>query len=370
MLIKVAQVTGLSVFSELSDTYDKLSDKLHIDYRDGVLKFTQLGKIVKLQKVINVGNAKDEPFQLLYDTRSFVELVRGITSDFLLTQDGIKLINKDALYTLDVEDARGYPDIDEAFANQGQGRKIILKDIPKLAAASMYAGTDLLSVISLQEDHFVSSDGNMVYLSRTSNSIVRGDEDGITLNIPKDLAALICKYKVPEVAVTMWEINGTSCWSFSLDDIAITVVNQEYTLPNMMTDEYKQQYGHQDYVEVSRELLLEVLNRMKVVTQNNSYNRIFINIVSEDEIIVESKDHNKSKESLPALVSSKAILTDPENIEAQVVLSCNFLRRIATTLTDDAIRMYVSSNKAVFDVVRFEGVTDDVKIIHRLYSAQ
>jgi hypothetical protein len=92
--------------------------------------------------------------------------------------------------------------------------------------------------------------------------------------------------------------------------------------------------------------------------------------VSEDEIIVESKDHNKSRESLPAVVSSKDILTDPENIEAQVVLSCSFLFKILQDLEGKKVKMFVSSNKALFDVVRFEGEKDDVKIIHRLYSAQ
>jgi hypothetical protein len=369
MLIKTSQVTGLSVFSDLSDTYDNLSDKIHLDYKDGILKLTQLGKIVKIQKIIKVENAKDEPFQLLYDTRSFVQLIRNIPSDFILTEEGIKLVNKDALYTLDAQDSRGYPETDSVFANT-QGRKIILKDLKKLHRAVSYTGTDLLSVVSLQEDHFAASDGSLVYLVKTDNTIVRGNEDGITLNIPKEIAQLLSKYDTPDLAVTLWDIGGTACWSFMFDDFSITVVEQDYTLPNLMTDEYKQQYGHKEYVEIDAEAFTEVLRRMNIIAQDNSYNRIFINIVSEDEIIVESKDHNKSRESLPAVVSSKDILTDPENIEAQVVLSCSFLFKILQDLEGKKVKMFVSSNKALFDVVRFEGEKDDVKIIHRLYSAQ
>lgn len=369
MNITKEQLSFLSIFEHIKDKTGKLSDKIHISLKDGIVRFTQLSGGLKAIKEIDVSDQRGlEDFEFLYETQNFIQLVKS-SDKVNISKDGISFGGK-SKYNFESLDIT-YPDIVDFLdlKNSKPEEEFEVKDLEMAYFCSDFCGEDKFAFVALQSDNFASSDYQSVAcISASSNKFdYEKDDDGdekSKIFIPIKILSLFSKYRLSSIQVKTFNEKGF--WTFELDGTLCIVPIETCLLPNIVKGTLSSSYNHKEFVKFSKSSLFSVAKRMKIMDERKD-SRVKFKI-TKTELEIENSKSNRSSDSIDVELSSDSIITDDNDKRSRIIVSSDAIQRILTALDGESIFMYVSDDLNNFSTVRFEDENHLIKIVHILFE--
>lgn len=256
-----------------------------------------------------------------------------------------------------------YDSIDLILAKVAEAPKktINLVDIEKLGLTKPFQGSETnLAVTDLQNDHWVASNKQTLFLLKTNNNLPNE-----IVHIPKIIILLAEKLKMKSMMIKQYdEIRpGVSGWIVEDQGIIIMMADQKYLLPKVFSSSISVNIPT-DSITVNKKDLITVLNRLAIVSVENADNRIFIT-VHNDELLLESRDYNKCEESLP--IKAKSYTDDKGPVEF-LIDTQSFIRGLNAVPGDDVFININSDPANRMRMIQIHNSTQEEKVLHVLLS--
>ena len=306
---------------------------LQICLSNGVLLFIQdLGESRTFRKM-EVESM--ERFNFLVNTASFVNLINKAPKGEIEIADGtIKFLgfNTPNEYNLECKEETIYPTLEELTPARAGCKMIKLTDIPKLAYSKQYTGSDSddtkLHAISLIDKYCMASNRSVGVVIETGNS----QTDFEQFYIPKSVVSLWEKHAGNEIVIYVNDERDE--WFFEIMEATVVLAIQDFNVPDLLADDYREQYAHPTKAILQKSDLLQVLKLMQVVSKEVKQNRITLQF-EQDKVTVINKDWNNniSRHSISATV-------DPALVGNSVRVSSNYMAKQVSDLPGSNVFLY------------------------------
>lgn len=324
----------LDIFSACTGNSNNffLNDKFSIESDEDNIYFYQYTDKVKLIYTLE-NKWKDENINVTYLTNPFNAMVKNCDDKekISITQKDTKFGKKSCYefesYDKSVEKPKVY--LDMMKENQNVYTIIDLNKINQIK--SFISIEDNFNCVSLQDNYFVTYNGQIIGVSKTNNDIKE------LLYFPSMLFTLINSLKINEIKLNLLQNN--EFYSFTNDKLNILLQKNDYALPYIFDTEIKNQFEHETKIECLKKDLLTSLQRIKIISQNNPDTRIYLKLTN-NKIILESRDSYKGIEEIEAKYNEVL-----ENF--YIILSANYLSNIISLLKGDNITIFIKPDKEI-----------------------
>ncbi|OQA13759.1 MAG: DNA polymerase III subunit beta [bacterium ADurb.Bin363] len=343
----------MEVFSSCIDTKREMNDKFQIKVKsDGTVIFTQDCDDVKMFRSFK-SSVTGEDFVAVFQTAKFYSLIKSIKegTDITVSSSGIEFNGNK--YDLQNFSNVHYDDSEKLIEkySESSNSDFLIKDLSKLASVKSYMGASPLDCIGVQnKSYFVSSNQiDVTSMVKTDNSLV----DDMYLGYKA--INMFSNFKVNEIILSPKE----GAFSFNLKDTLVVVFNKDYSLPNLFENSIRCLYEHTTKAVIQKDLLKEVLYRIRIVSSENKDNRIFLNF-EEDGLKIESKDTIYASEKVVGSV-------DKDLVGHYLSVSSNYLSNIVSELSGKEVHLYASNDKEAV-VITIEDENKDKKYLQNILA--
>jgi len=356
-MVNKKELQFLSIFNMCISNNDSSSNKVNFFTDEGKLYLTQYSDSVNLVHIIE--GDFTETFNVWYETSFIFNFIKSVAdnTDILFSEtEGIKIgatsWYKPKTYEYDNKSF----DLVKSLINNTNIKKYTVKDLDKLNKAKNFIGnpyTKEYDCIRVDNGNFTTSysDDKVSVIIKNNNVLEE------SLFIDKTIYTVVRSIGLNEMEIGL--IVDKGYFIYNIDSFYIFYPEKKYELPNLAEEQFKPLYLHEDTIVVARKPLLDVLNRLGLITSKDYQNRIYFN-VAKGSIEIECKDGAEAKENIPVLVSDNLI-------GHTFILSSTFVQQILTSLTEDKISIRVSKENTI--AVSFTNlVNQDDIFIHCTYN--
>lgn len=335
------------------DTQQPLSDKVFIIFSKDQIEFIQESTSVSLYKKIE--KECDKEFISGFETIQLAKFIQSCkdTDTLEFTENNI-IINDTSKYELNRFD--GIVDKDKYISilnREDSWNRFTVFDCNLLARLKSFvsATEEELKGYGLVSNYFLATDRyNLTCAIKSSNEIEDINFQYILKNFVKDGTL--------ELSIDE-EYDG---YIVNNENYIAFISNQQLQLPNIFNDEIQLAFNHSTFINVNKDDILSVLERMMVVSNSNLFHRIYITC-QESSIVIECKDDYESSEIVNTIDP-----VDEDLVGKTFVMSAKYLKEICDFLPEDNIQIHLPSDEeyAVAVLVKNKD-NDNILFIHNLY---
>jgi hypothetical protein len=330
MKFKKEQLEFLNIFQSCINTSSFEGDKLNIvSYKDtSKVYFSLFTDEVKLIKEVDVSDTIDLILSInLTQFFSMLNLCKE-NSYIEILEDKIKF-GENSEYSFENYDFN-VDNFKTILETSIDNETITLKELDKINKVSFSLGSDVeTSCIAFQDNHFLTYDGLVLSFIETNNNISEN------FYLPKTFYKILQLFKKDLKEIDLCSVNDFFFYT-EFDSIKIFIMKNEYSIPYIFDEDILAKFNHSKKITFNKQESKNALSRLKVLSQQTSYKRVFINIENEN-IKFEIKDGFKGFEN----VSAK---TDEVLNDFYFICSINHLYNIINTHTDEEITIYLEKD--------------------------
>jgi hypothetical protein len=309
--------------------------------KDNVITFSQQSD--KGLLVTELEYETKENFQFNFDTDIFVSLIKSLKdeTEITVTQAGIEFSG--SKYDIKNYDIL-FEDMSEFITKAKNNSENIIKlsDIDKFQFIKNSIGGEGLNTVSYQSGHFVTSDRiNYTSFVKTSFAYEKN------FNFSSDLIILLNMMNIKEKDINEYE----EFYSCKVNETYILIMKKKYILPDMFDERIMTAYNHPYILEVPKQELKIILDRMKIVAKFNKESRIYLEL-EKDNLIVKNIDGQLASENINAVI--------PEEItNIKIPISVNYFSQIISQLNGNTVKCYCTPDIDSFRAMKIEDETQN-----------
>ena len=359
IVVNKTNLNFLNIFNVCVSNTDSMANKINFFTKDGKLYLTQYSDSINLVHIIK-GNY-DIDFNVWYETGFIFNFIKSVPDkmDIIFSEeDGIKLGNNSWYKPKTFQyDNRNF-DLIQALISDGNIKKYNLTDLDKIGKAKSFIGnpfTKDFDCIRADNGNFTTSYADDKVSVILKNNIKNLNE---SFFIDKTIYNVVKLMGLDEINISY--LIDKKYYMFAIEnEFFMFYPEKRYEIPNLNEDQFKSLYFHSDIICVDRKYLLEVLNRLNLITSKDYQNRIYFNL-SKGSVEIECKDGAEAKENIPASISDNLV-------GHTFILSSTFVQQILSVLIEDKINIRASKENTI--AVSFTNSENEEDIfIHCTYS--
>ena len=285
MIFLKEELSFLSMYSKCSDTklpeHDKF--KINVNSEKGEVTFSQFSDEIVLITTLN--KTSDTSFEVVFPVNQFFAFINSIpvNAEIDIQSNGIHFNgNRYEFETVDLssifEGVDAFKDLVKDTSN-----KVSIVNFGLIKNSIIGNSADQLDCTMLTNGSFVSAPNNESLLCayKTSNN------KDVSFYIPR-LAGIIGVDNKKEV---MDFYKSGEYVFINVNNTHIIFTAKEYNLPNIFDEDFKQIYDHPSKIEINKNILKDAINRIKIFSAKNIFNRIKCSSTNS-QFIIESKEPN------------------------------------------------------------------------------
>lgn len=284
-----------------------------------------------------------EDFVLIMPTIQACNLIKLLpeSSEIEFTEKGISYKNNK--YSFEKEEI-SFPDITE-YINLYKSSKdcIIVKDLFKFNRLKTLMGSyeNNTDTIMCNSGKFVTKNSDIISSTTTENDV------DLLYYFSKIFINIVIANKLSSLELKKFSFNKEDTYSAcKINDTYIFIVDKTYLIPNIFSEQFIEQYNHVNKIDLNKKDLLDSLSRIKLFTNVNLDNRIFIEVVDKYHIKIKTDLENSVVENLSGVF-------DDILIGKTVIVSSFSLMQVSSDLEGDRVCIYVDEEEES-PVVRVE----------------
>jgi DNA polymerase III sliding clamp (beta) subunit (PCNA family) len=330
MNFKKDQLEFLSVFSLVSDTKLKSTDKVKIKKEDDSIVFSLTSSSMTIiQKIASEGV---EDIDTVFPVVQLNQLVQQspLKADLIFENEGIR-ISDSSIYKFVQDDSIHLTNATDYFSmlKEERATDIVIKDLLKISLLKNY-------ISSLEGfDAVLVSNGYFIASNKTDyvGAVQTANEKDIVFYLPKALVTLLSTLKVSEVTICNYE----DFMYLTVNGFHIFIPTKNFVLPNIFSEDWLPMITHDNSITFNKKSFLEGLGRISIMTQSNLFNRVFLTF-TEAEVIIENKDKGYSVEKI------KHTKIDPQLVGCYVAVSSQYMNLILNSLEGEDVSVFATND--------------------------
>lgn len=359
------ELSFLDLFSMYVDSsIGQFGDKVIMIKQDDHVLFLQKGRDdILFTKKIEKEAEDFEP--IIYETQKLNQIIKYLPDNSDIEIDGTKIsVSEDIQYEFESfdygVDNSSFTTIVDLLDDLGSAtKKVSLVDVDKIANIYQFMGErlfsfdsfDNLNLIAYFNNYYVASDRYHVTAAVQNASSI--DEDFYFHSIVYSVAKYLDEKDVDiHIFKDESDEDDTGKCVMNFGDLSVFFPHtEESCLPNILEDDKKEFYEHNDYIVIEKDKLLSVLQRIMIITNAELKDRVFITF-SKNNIVIESKDNGYAKEVLPVKES---------NLENDIsfILSSKYLVSTVKLIDKSNILIKIPDEDGV--AIKVQGSDDESK---------
>lgn len=352
MKISREQLDFIKYFQTFSCTDTKISDKVIIKVKKNSSIFSLITPRAVLVKKIEIES--EEEFLGAFPIKNLYSLIKTLKDkvEIEFIKDTIRF--KNAEYSFETSDISSVEDCELILSRLSttDGVEISLKNIRRMGVVLPYIGDARFTDVAFYKNAYIATDGNYVISTIcVDDSASAKNEPVLKYYFSREIIKTLSEAETNEEPIQVRQ-NADGIMSLNLADTIIIVQKEKKFVPDIFSDDFKSQNDHKYNVEIDREEFVSTLQRIKSIAQDNPESRIYITF-AKDAIVIESKDYNKSREEISAVV-------DSELISNQIIVSSKNLEKICMSLTGEKLKFGVPLDKEA----ALMRITDSIAVIN------
>lgn len=326
-----SELAFLEIFSKASNTKSFSGDKFKISTDTEKIYFSQFTEDVKL--IYSFENKNKEQFEKIFSTNQFNAMIKlcGESDIISITNDEIKFGSNSSYKFETHPNMMASPD---EYLNlvKDVKEKITLVDLNKISVIkSFISPIEELNCISLQDNYFISYDGQVIGISKSSNNVDK------ILYFPAIFFTFIDMLKVNSAELTI--LQSGEYYYLNIGGLNIFLRIGNYAIPYIFDDSIKSGFEHPYKVSFNRKDFINALQKISIIAQSSKDSTVCFTCHT-DKILLESKNEQYGKEEVTATV-------DKELSDFYVILSSLSLINIANLFKGDIVTMFLIPTKDI-----------------------
>jgi hypothetical protein len=325
----------LEVFGLVSNTKSFLNDKINIQSDEDKIYFSQYGDDSKL--IYTMDNVTKENINVTYLINQLNSMIKSCNEGDIISITPTNLaFGKNSEYKFESYDfSNSHPKSYLKMINDNDNKKFNIIDLAKYNNVKKFIANEKeLNCVSLQDNHFVSFNNQIIAVSKTENNI---DEK---LDLSPIFFTLVNSLGLKEV--TLVSLQDSQFFYFNSNNLNVFLPINDYIIPFVFSDDVKEELSQPYFVSCDRNNFMNVLHRINIVSQMNTETRVYVSFEKDKMIIesIENKEGGHGKEIVEATVSKE--------LEGfYVILSIFYLNSIVSLLKGNTITMNMKPNKDI-----------------------
>jgi len=350
MKIKRSELEFLEIFSMCVDNKNPLNDKFQVKSNGTDVVFTQMSNEATIIKAFE----SKETINVMFPTNQFTQLIKSFSADTEIDITDKGVVVGESKYEFEKVDYE-LPSTEQLYQKTKSDdftESFTLSDIKKMNTVKFCMGQEDLATIALMENSFVASNkSDITGVIKTANTF---DKE---FYFSKGIISILLKYGFDSISVDIED----DFYHLSVNDVDMFVAFKEFSLPNILSEDFKTIYEHPYECSVVKKDIQEILGRIKVFASSTVERRIHVTF-KDKEMIVESKE----KDSGYAVEKIKATYSD-ELEGHHIILSVSSFSTLISYLTGNTV-MIRAINEKDANVIKIYDEIGDMFFIQCLYS--
>ena len=322
----------LEVFGLVSNTKSFLNDKINIQSDEDKIYFSQYGDDSKL--IYTMDNVTKEKINVTYLTNQLNSMIKSCNEGDIISITPTNLaFGKNSEYKFESYDfTDSNPKSYLEMISKNDNKKFNIIDLAKYNNVKKFISNEKeLNCISLQDNHFVSFNGQIIGISKTENNI---DEQ---LNLSPIFFTLVNNLGLKEIS--LMSLQEGQFFYFNSNNLNVFLPVNDYSIPYVFGDDVKEELNQPYFVSCDRNNFANALHRISIISQMNPETRVYVSF-EKDRMIIESKDNGQGKETIEATV-----MKELEGF--YIILSSSYLNSIVSLLKGNTISMSMKPNRDI-----------------------
>jgi len=351
----------LPVFSSFADTGSQFADKIFIVAEGGRCFLFQESTYATLIYFLDKKVEGDQKFS--YEIPKLNSLLNSCkSSDTITFTDDFILINDKSKYELSQFDGVcEYSNYFDCISNIGNWNKFSIEDQDKLKQVKPYISQidPELKGIAMVSNYFIATDRYNITYALKGKGQGKGEP---LVCVPSSVVSLINSITLNSLDLyTDKDYNGNIVQVSDNFFVFLTNV-KEIVIPNIFSEAIQEVYNHPDTVTFNKKDLLEVFNKMLIVTNDKLNHRVYLSFDTKS-IVIECKDDYYGKDSISTISDIPDVL-----LLKSFIVSAYYLKTILLSLKSEKVQIHFPSDpeREVAILVR-NADNEDQLYIHNLY---
>lgn len=339
---------------------DRNGENMYLDFENSCAYFSNDSFIAKLKFDFEIEDPSDNDLQnILVDKKMFLALCNEFEELTLDSEYNFSYEEEKFHIPHEIE-KQDYPDFDY---NDFESYHLSSSVLRNVRAASQYMGPsdpqENYYGVNIKGDRVVGTDSAQVFEAQVKEDNI----DFPDIKIKGDIVRLVLTISEFEVCNLNYNENTDELYFTFGDnqelDIA-TTQQDNLRMPDVVDDEFVEKYNHDTFFDVEKTELLDILEFFQVFVRNERNERLYLHIVGEDSLSIESQSESKGNRNIDLHDCSGDLVGEGIWIPRALVV------KAVKSIEDDFIKFKIDTEAPAFDII---GKNNDEKHIAtvRLY---